>query len=433
MVSEPRYFRYASPREVWKLEEDQDPPESQRMMMCLSRMQAAAVRCHYPQRVMPPSKMTRPPMRKERNNERRARREARRKAKEEQQRHDEKLKRKEERKCIREERAKRRAARTKQEERKMYDASSSELSSSSEDGDDDASYHVSKEQEKNKKKGNKDKGSSNKKKYSAVSINYSYLTNRDRKSFINVPAGKLPHFDGTNFAKWKHLMKAYLIGLHPGLWEIVCSGFQAPENPKEPTNEELAAVHLNGQATSILLSALDGNEYNRVMNVDVAKQIWDTLHLAHEGVDKVRRAKIDLLMAKLNRFVIIDGEGPQEMFDRLMTLVGKIRGYGCEELDDHKVVKIMLEAYSPRNETVVTLIRDKKKFEHFTPNDVLGRLLTFDMQREEANERRKLGELQAKLDGMKIKEVALKANKSSKKGSSNKIKDSKQASTSQSK
>ena len=66
------------------------------------------------------------------------------------------------------------------------------------------------------------------------------------------------------------------------------------------------------------------------------------------------------------------------MFDRLMVIVGKIRGYGGDELDDHKVVKIMLEAYSPRNETVVTLIRDKK-FEHFTPNDVLGKLLTFDM------------------------------------------------------
>jgi hypothetical protein len=80
------------------------------------------------------------------------------------------------------------------------------------------------------------------------------------------------------------------------------------------------------------------------------------LHLAHEGVDKVRRAKIDLLMFMLNRFVIIDGEGPQEMFDMLMTLMGKIRGYGCDELDDHKVVKVMLEAYSPRKETVVTLI-----------------------------------------------------------------------------
>ena len=159
-------------------------------------------------------------------------------------------------------------------------------------------------------------------------------------------------------------MRVYLISLHPGLWEILCSGFQAPKNPKEPTNEELATVHLNGQATSILLSALDGNEYNRVMNVHAAKQIWDTLHLVHEGVDKVRWAKIDLLMAKLNRSVIVDGEGPQEMFDRLMTLVGKIRGYGCDKLDDHKVVKVMLEAYSPRNETVVTLIRGKKHFEH---------------------------------------------------------------------
>jgi hypothetical protein len=104
-------------------------------------------------------------------------------------------------------------------------------------------------------------------------------------------------------------MRAYLIGLHPGLWEIVCSGFQPTEDLEEPTNKELANVHLNGQATSILLSALDGNEYNRVINVDVAKQIWDTLHLSHEGVDKVRRAKVDLLMAKLNRFVILMEKG----------------------------------------------------------------------------------------------------------------------------
>jgi hypothetical protein len=140
--------------------------------------------------------------------------------------------------------------------------------------------------------------------------------------------------------------------------------------------EEMRVIHLNGQATILLLSALDGDEYNRVISVDVAMQIWDTLHHAHEGVDKVRKARIDLMMAKLNQFVILDGEGPQEMFDRLMAMVGKIRGYGCEELDDHKVVKIILEAYSPRNKTIVTLIRDKKKFEYFTPNDVLGRILT---------------------------------------------------------
>ena len=90
------------------------------------------------------------------------------------------------------------------------------------------------------------------------------------------------------------------------------------------------------------LVLLDGDEYNRVIGVDVAKQIWDTLHLAHEGVDKLRKARIDLLMSKLNQFVILDGEGPQEMFDRLMVIVGKIRGLGGDEINDHKVVKIML-------------------------------------------------------------------------------------------
>ena len=47
-------------------------------------------------------------------------------------------------------------------------------------------------------------------------------------------------------------------------------------------------IHLNDQATSVLISALDGDEYNRVIGVDVFKQIWDTLHLTHEGVDKVK-------------------------------------------------------------------------------------------------------------------------------------------------
>jgi len=40
------------------------------------------------------------------------------------------------------------------------------------------------------------------------------------------------------------------------------------------------------------------------------------------------------------------------------------------------------------------------------------------MQREEANERKRLGELQSKLDGLKIKEVALKASKPHKHSSS---------------
>ena len=121
---------------------------------------------------------------------------------------------------------------------------------------------------KGDKKEKKEKGKANNNKYTTVSLNYSSIsmTNHDRKSFINVPAGKLPHFDGTNFAKWKHLMRAYLIGLHPSIWEIICNGFQPPVDPKNPTLEDMRIIHLNGQATSVLLSALEDDE--QYENVD---------------------------------------------------------------------------------------------------------------------------------------------------------------------
>jgi hypothetical protein len=137
--------------------------------------------------------------------EKKKRREAR-KLKREARKKKEQQRLEEERRLKREARRKRREARKKKEqEAKASNASSSELSSSSEDGDDDESYQVhSKKDKKGKSKKNDDN------KYTAIFFNYSSMsmTNHDRKSFINMPTGKLPHFDGTNFAKWKHLMRA---------------------------------------------------------------------------------------------------------------------------------------------------------------------------------------------------------------------------------
>jgi hypothetical protein len=37
--------------------------------------------------------------------------------------------------------------------------------------------------------------------------------------------------------------------------------------------------------------------------------------MAHEGSKLVRMTKIEMLEGQLNRFVILDGETPQEMFN----------------------------------------------------------------------------------------------------------------------
>jgi hypothetical protein len=295
-------------------------------------------------------------------------------------------------------------------------SSSSSSSSSSENGDEDDEYYGTRIPKRTIKPKPKHKAKYD---YRSVSFNYDTLDTKS-KDDVTIPVGKLPQFDGTNFAKWKHMMKAYLTGLSLELWTIVCVGFDDPEDFRKLTPLDHRNIRRNARATSILLSALNAQEYNHVSGLEIAKEIWDILHIAHEGVDKVKKSKINILMAELNRFTIFDGEGPQEMFNRLMVIVGKIIGLGGDELDDHFVVKVMLEAFAPRNPTLVTLIRKKKRFEEFSPNDVLGRILTHELMDKEIQHRKKIGELEAKLNNLKVKEVALHSHKSSKPSTSSK-------------
>ena len=124
--------------------------------------------------------------------------------------------------------------------------SSPQPSSESENGDDDE-YYAQRLPKRTLK-------SNTKRSYSSVSFNYDSI-NLPTNTHINIPTGKLPQFDGTNFAKWKHMMKAYLIGLHPEMWNIVCVGFEDPVDPENPTPREIRMIHRNAQATSALLSA----------------------------------------------------------------------------------------------------------------------------------------------------------------------------------
>jgi hypothetical protein len=180
--------------------------------------------------------------------------------------------------------------------------STSPSSSESENEDDDDECYAQRIPKRSLK-------SKPKRSYSSVSFNYdsiSFLTN----NHINIPTGKLPPFDGTNFAKWKHMMKAYLTGLHSKMWNIVCVGFDDLEDYENLTPRDIRNIHRNAQAIRALLSALSAEEYNKVIDLEVTKEILDTLHITREGVSKVKKFKIDLLMTQLNRFVIKDREGP---------------------------------------------------------------------------------------------------------------------------
>jgi hypothetical protein len=127
----------------------------------------------------------------------------------------------------------------------------------------------SEEEVKNKRSRKRDKRS-----YNTTFFNYDNLPSCS--AFNSVPVGKATHFDGMNYTKWKYTIKMYLISLNLSVWKFVCTSVNFPKEDEETGFEQLQQIHQNAQATSILLSSLENDEFDRVNDLEKAKYIWDT-------------------------------------------------------------------------------------------------------------------------------------------------------------
>jgi hypothetical protein len=121
----------------------------------------------------------------------------------------------------------------------------------------------------------------------------------------------------------------------------------------------------------VFLSSLEKDEFDRVNGLEKVKDIWDTLQRSHEGTKSVKKAKRQLIEGQLDRFVMLDDEDPQVMYNRLKKLVNKVRAYGSRRWDGRRVIDRMLRAYVVKDTTVISLIQQDPTFKKMTLNDVL--------------------------------------------------------------
>jgi hypothetical protein len=217
---------------------------------------------------------------------------------------------------------------------------------------------------------------------SNFSFDYSHIPYNSNAHLLSIPLGKPLHSDGEDYAFWSHKMCSHLFSLHPSIWGIVENGMQF-DNTDTPVfiNEQ---IHKNAQATTVLLASLCRDEYNKVSGLDNAKQIWDTLKISHEGNNATMITKIELVEGELGRFAMIRGEEPTQTYNRLKTLVNKIRSYGSTRWTDHDVVRLMLRSFTVIDPHLVNLIRKNPRYTKMTPEEILGKFVGGRMMVKEA-------------------------------------------------
>jgi hypothetical protein len=153
---------------------------------------------------------------------------------------------------------------------------------------------------------------------------------------------------------------------------------------------------------------MDKEEFNRVDGLDLTKDVWITLWMAHEGSKPMRLAKIEMLEGQLNRFIMFDDETTQDTFNLLKKMVNKAKFLGSKKWTDHLLTERLMRAYTPMNYNVVDLIYQDPTYMRMTSDDVLERIINHEMYIEEANH---IKNLYKGVSTKQKQEIALKASK----------------------
>ncbi|XP_070056595.1 uncharacterized protein [Nicotiana tomentosiformis] len=97
-------------------------------------------------------------------------------------------------------------------------------------------------------------------------------------------------------------MRDHIVGEDYELWDIVTDGplatmkktaevVDVPKTRADCTADDLREWENNAKDRKWLICGLGPDEYNRIQSCTTAKEIWNTLQVAHEGKPQVKRSE----------------------------------------------------------------------------------------------------------------------------------------------
>jgi hypothetical protein len=73
------------------------------------------------------------------------------------------------------------------------------------------------------------------------------------------------------------------------------------------------------------------------------------------------------------------GEGPQEMYNKLKSLVNQVCNYESKQFIDHEVVRIMLMSFTTFDANLVSLVCENTRYTKMSPKEVMGKFVSHKM------------------------------------------------------
>ena len=171
------------------------------------------------------------------------------------------------------------------------------------------------------------------------------------------------------------------LGPHIPMFQPTKDGVADGEKKLTPkhdfTAEDKHLIHLDKKACAAIGNALPYEIYHLVQNCDSAKEIMETLTVAFEGTDEVKRTNINNLNRKYEHFFAQKGETLTETFNRFNCLINDMRRLSINKHRGELVLKF-LDSLGKKWEHHADVLKNSEKLKTMDLQSLFGNLRNFE-------------------------------------------------------
>ncbi|VFQ97512.1 unnamed protein product [Cuscuta campestris] len=194
-------------------------------------------------------------------------------------------------------------------------------------------------------------------------------------------------------------MRAFLKSQGGRVWRSIETGWTEPTETnaegekvaksfEKYSKEEATLAECNDKALNALFGAVDSSQYRLISNCTEAKKAWEILETTHEGDERVKTAKLQILVTKYENLRMDEKEKIAEFHGRVRELANEVENLKRPFTEDSLVLKV-LRALPESYAMDAKAIRQAHDIKNMTLDQLMGNLETIELQMNEEIKQKK--------------------------------------------